>query len=163
MARSSLNKRLQEVESKTKAQQRIRDEAEARNVTPERFDEIMQGLESSYRGGFEANTAYFKSLTTGEQLRVYRESHVWVCRMAQNVTQEHMDQLAADGVGIDRMSESELQYIVDHCVGADDDGIEWDDLPLNVLTKIEKDPLSVNFDELKRQYPKRYSPIAGHN
>lgn len=163
MARALLHKRILDIESKAKAQQRIRDEAEARELSPERLEEIMQGLESSWRGGDKANKAYVKSLTTGELLRVYRESDKWIRRLAQNITQEHMDKLAKDGIGIDRMSESELQYILDHGAGADDDGIEWDNLPLDVLNKIKIDPTSVDFEELKRLYPKKYSPIAGLN
>lgn len=161
MARSLLNKRLLAAESKIKAQQHIRDVAESRNVSHERLEEIMEGLDSSWRGGEEANQAYIKTLTTGELLRVYRERDVWVRRLAQKITQEHMDKLAEDGIGPDRMTESELQYIIDHGAGDDDDGIEWDDLPLDVLNKIEIDPTSVDFEELKHQYPKKYSPIAG--
>jgi len=76
MARTSLEKRLKEAESKAEAQQRTRNEAAAREVTPARLEEIMLQLESSYRGGEEANTKYIKSLTTGELLRVHRESGV---------------------------------------------------------------------------------------
>lgn len=160
MTKTLLNKRLLAAESKIKAQQHTRDVAESYNVSLERIEEIMQGLESSCRGGDESNQAYIKSLTTGELLRVYRERDAWVRRATQETTQEHMDKLAENGIGPDQMSESELQYIIDHS-SVDDDGIEWSDLPLDILNKIEIDPTSVDFEELKQQYPKKYSPIAG--
>lgn len=160
MARTLLNKRVLGAESKIKEQQSIRIVAESRNISHEHLEEIMLGLESSCRGGYEANQAYIKSLTTGELLRACRENDAWVRRMAQNITQEHMDKLAEDGIGLDRMSASELQYIIDH-ISVDDDGIEWDDLPPDILKKIEIDRTSVDFEELKHQYPKKYSPIAG--
>lgn len=154
MARPMLNKRLKDAESKVRGVTRVRDEAEAREVTPARLDEIMQGLDNSCHGGAVANAAYISNLSAGELLRVQRGRDEWVRNRVKEITPEFMNQLEADGIGIDRMTESELQYIIDH--GPEDDfGIQWSDIPDAILDQLGSDPYAVDPGELRGLYPAR--------
>lgn len=151
MKRQTIKKRLAAVTRDIQRLKQAATETEARNLSPERIEELMQGLDSSYRGGDEGAAEYINSLTDGERLRVDRERDAWTNKRAAEITQEHMDKLFADGFGPDQFSEAELLYIL----GDWDDGINYDRVPDSILDQIKNDYDKVDFDDLRRRYPKR--------
>lgn len=151
--RASIRKQLAALKAVVEEDCQIRMEAEARNVTPERMREIMQQRNEAHRqGGEEAYTAFLKTLTAGELLRLRREVDHWVKDAAKGITPEHIAQLEADGVPVERFTDAEL-YAVAANFG--DDPVDWSALPDDVLDAIAEDPDQVNFEDLARRYPNK--------
>lgn len=150
MKRQTIKKRLAAVTRDIQREKQAAAETEARNLSPERIEELMQCLDSSYRGGNEGAEEYIKSLTDGERLRVGRDRDEWTNKRAAEITQEHIDKLFADGIGINQLSEAELQFII----GDFDDGIDYSRVPDSIIDQIKNDYDKVDFDDLKRRYPK---------
>ncbi len=153
MKRQTIKKRLAAVTRDIQRLKQAAAETEARNLSPERIEELMHGLDSSYRGGDEGAAEYIKSLTDGERLRVGRDQDDWTNKRAAEITQEHIDKLFADGIGINQLSEAELQFII----GDFDDGIDYSRVPDSIIDQIKNDYDKVDFDDLKHRYPKRSS------
>lgn len=151
--RASIRKQLAALKTVVEEDFQIRAEVEARNVTPERMREIMQQRNEAHRqGGEEAYTAFLKTLTAGELLRLRREVDHWVKDEAKGITPEHIARLEADGVPVERFTDAEL-YAVAANFG--DDPVDWSALPDDVIDAIAEDPDQVDFEDLARRYPNK--------
>ena len=150
MARTSLEKRLVEAESKAKIQQGIRAEAEAREVTPARLEEIMLQWDATNRDGHTATLTYLETLSNGESLRAYRERDQWVQERAKQITPEYLDQLLAEGVGIERWTEAELCACLDF--NSNVHHINFRRVPEKVLKSIADGTCQYTDEELSRMY-----------
>lgn len=154
MARPLLNKRLNEAESKVRRVSRVRNEAEARNVTPARLEEIMLGWDTADRnGGCDGSNSYINSLTAGEQIRAYHERGQWVQDQAKLLTPEYLAKLKADGVEIQQWTEAELTAFLSQIEG--ESNINWRSVPEDVLRTIGNGTCQISDEELRRMYPNR--------
>ena len=156
MARQLLNKRLNEAESKVRRVSRNRNEAEARNVTPARLEEIMLGWDIAHRnGGCDGINAYINSLAAGERIRAYHERGQWVQDQAKLLTPEYLAKLEADGVEIQQWTEAEMTAFLYHFGGENESNIDLRSVPYDVLKSIGDGTCQISNEELSRMYPNR--------
>ncbi len=155
MARPLLNKRLNEAESKVRRVSRNRNEAEARNVTPARLEEIMLEWDAKCRDGIKTSATYLDSLTSGELLRAIRERDQWVQKRAKQLEPEHFAKLKADGVEAHQWTEAELTAYLSYV--KEDSNIDWRSVPKDVLRAIGDGTGQITDEELSRMYPNRSS------
>lgn len=154
MARPLLNKRLNEAELKVRRVSRVRNEAEARNVTPARLEKIMLGWDTAHRnGGCDGSNAYINSLAAGEQIRACHERGQWVQDQAKLLTPEYLAKLKADGVEIQHWTEAELTAFLSQIEG--ESNINWRSVPEDVLRTIGDGTCQISDEELRRMYPNR--------
>ena len=149
MTRLTLTKRLKEAEVKIRKTAPARAEAQARAVTPERWEAINRALDAERRKGLDTSDDYYNTLSDGERLRLQRDRAEWVRKQAEQITPEHILKLEADGIEIDRWTDAELRAVI----GEEDDGLDWDSIPGDILDQIIADPKSVDFGSLKKLYP----------
>lgn len=147
----AIAKRLATVETTITEKKQIRLEAESREVTSERMHEIMQGADAARRQGDDGYANFLKTLSNGEFLRLHREWGKWVSTAAEEITPEHIGQLLAADVPIERFTDAELHALVADF--KDDDPFDWSALPEDVLNAIATDPDKVDFEDLARRYP----------
>ncbi|BET57909.1 hypothetical protein [Geobacter sp. 60473] len=151
--RASIRKQLTALKSLVEEESQIRLEVEAREVTPERFREIMEGMDAAQRHGRQAADDYFKSLSDGECLRVHRGREEWAKAKAKEITPEHIARLEADGVPVERFTDAEIYAVA--TATFEDDLFDWSALPEDVLNTIATDPGSVDFEDLAKRYPNK--------
>lgn len=151
MTKAAIAKRLATIETTITETEQIRVEAEAREVTSGRMQEIMQGTDAARRQGDEGYANFLKTLSDGELLRLHRERGKLVSTAAEEITPEHIEKLLADGVPIERFTDAELHALVADF--KDDDPFDWSALPEDVLNAIATDPETVDFEDLARRYP----------
>lgn len=152
--RASIRKQLAALKAVVEEDLQIRAEVEARNVTPERMREIMQQRNEAQRqGGAEAYTAFLKTLTAGELLRLRREVDHWVKDEAKGITPEHIARLEADGVPLEKFTDAEIYAVA--TATFEDDLFDWSALPEDILNAIAEDPNQVDYEDLARRYPNK--------
>lgn len=151
--RASIRKQLAALKAAAEEDRQIRSEAEAREVAPERFREIMQSMDAAQRQGGLAVGDYFKTLSAGELLRAQRGRQEWAKAKAKEITPEHITRLEADGVPVERFTDAEIYAVA--TATFEDDLFDWSALPEDVLNTIATDPGSVDFEDLAKRYPNK--------